>query len=1103
MPRAVYTSLVNLLEKKAEQKPDFVLYTFLQGSQNERILSYQGLAEQAKKIAIVLQKVTHPGDRVLILYPPGLDFIAAFWGCLYAGVIAVPAYPPSTKELFAKVHYIIKSATARVVLTNDGIFQHIKRCRTAKWLSPNSFVHRITNEIINPLMLQNALSPLVDFEKILFISTDELPEQMSEWIRPALGQDHIAFLQYTSGSTGKPKGVMISHGNLLHNLLAIEKINQIKEDDVCISWLPPYHDMGLIGGILQPLFSTFSVKLMSPLTFMQRPAVWLEMISHYHATGTVAPNFAYDLCASKVSEEEKSQLDLRSLNVVMTGAEPIRKMTIDRFSACFAPCGFQAKAFFPCYGLAESTLMVTGVCRNEGLNSQWIDRKALSEGTVVAVEEADPNARCLINCGRPIDGVHLAIVQPVTLKECPERMIGEIWVASDSVAQGYWKLPAETKHYFNVRLGKHEHSFLRTGDLGYLDKGSLYVTGRLKDIIIIRGCNYYPHDLEHIIDACHPHLRPNGCAVFAIEEYDRELLVIVQEIREEVKSINSDELVNCIRSTLLSEEGIVADVVILAGRKSVPKTTSGKTQRVLCKKRYLEGTLEIIHQDKVCAHELIGTSLLSTEKDVDADCFNVTQILQRILNVEDTLEDESKLSQLGLSSVHLGELHQALSTSTDAKVPFEFLLMDPRLKEIKCLLAGEMDVRQLAISHIVALDLEFNKYKNIPTDIKSLPKPVPQRALLTGATGFLGAYLLHELLVNTSWHITCLVQADSIDAGLKRISQNMQKYGLWSPLYHERIKPVVGNLEKIRLGLSRHDWDILANDMDLIFHSAAQLNFIAPYQRLAASNVLGTIQLLELAGYKHLKAFHYVSTLGYFMSADLADDFVVCEQSKLRPEQGIYGGYNQTKWLAECLVLHARRLNIPTIIYRPSLIVGDSKTGFWNEADVVCRILKGCIQLGARPILDVDLNLVPVDYVAKAIACFATENPYQIDSYHLMNPQAVSLEQLCAEIRAKGFNVDDVAYSSWEEMIKERSDSDLAGSFTALRPFFTEKVSNKDSSLFNLYLRNNKAKIDSSYTRVKLAERGIHCDQIDELLIHRYLDYLINCGYLTQQATKE
>ncbi|QMT59061.1 thioester reductase domain-containing protein [Legionella sp. PC997] len=1060
-----YTSLVDLLEKKVEKNPDFPLYTFIHRKIKEtRSLTYRELAEQAKKIASVLHELTSPGDRVLLIYPPGLEFISAFFGCLYAGTIAVPSYPPSTKDWAEKSQRIIQNSGAHVILTTKELMLHIKKLS----LKYN------------------------EYSAVQFITTEDWINTPENWSAPFLTQHHIAFLQYTSGSTGKPKGVMVSHGNLLHNLFVIEKANQLTEEDISVSWLPHYHDMGLIGGILQPVFSTIPVKLMSPLTFLQRPAIWLEIITYYQATATVAPNFAYDLCTYRVTEEEKEHLDLSSLQCAMSGAEPIRKATIECFTNRFESCGFSPKVFYPCYGLAESTLMVTGGNRQQGISYQWVDKKTLEQGEVLYCDESHPDARSLINCGQPFDSCYLAIVNPETLQECGPRMVGEIWVASQSVTQGYWQLTQETQHAFNARLKSKDFPFLRTGDLGYLDEGSLYVTGRLNDLVIIRGRNYYPHDLEDSIHACHPQLQEYGCAIFSIEEQERELLVIVQEVRQDVEGLDSEEIIKTIRSNLLQTHGIDADIVVLVARKSVPKTTSGKTQRLLCKKKYLQGDLDIICIDKSANNEA-GEPI----KILHAEAAEIAQILQPIFNKKITvLDKDKKLSEMGLSSLKLSELHYTLSTSIDAELSIEFLLKDPSLGEIMDLFTGKTKEQQLTEENPIDLVAEFNRYKNITPHITSLPKAIPQHALLTGATGFLGAYLLRELLSHTDWRITCLVQANSHALGVSRVVKNMEYYGIWNPAYHERIKVVLGNLEKSNLGVSKHDWYYLADTVDLIFHGAAVLNFIYPYQKMAPSNVFGTKQLIDLAGYRQCKALHYISTVGYFMSADLKNDRVISERTELTPQEGIYGGYNQTKWLAEQLVFHARTYNIPTVVYRPSLITGDPHTGNWNQDDIVCRILKGCIELEARPLLDVGFNFVPVDYVAKAITRLAIEKPQQSDTYHLINPQEVSVDQLFEYVRAKGFKIKDLTYPNWKRMIKEQSQ--LSSSLSPLRPFFTEKVLDKDNSLFDLYLHNNKAKIDCTYTKTQLAHYDIYCDKIDKTVFNQYLNYLIQCGYLTQ-----
>ncbi|MDR3501225.1 MAG: fatty acyl-AMP ligase [Legionella sp.] len=596
-----HSSLVSLLEAKARSQPDFPLYTFLSRNTDEnRILTLETLAEQARKIAILLQKSTRPGERVIIIYPPGLELIAAFFGCLYAGVIAIPVYPPNTKALVTKLHHIIQNSGARVALTTDEILRKVKKLRVVKLLNKTPVLGKMVNHLAGPTFERNSQLLGWDFEKMHFLVTDYLSDYSDEgWNKPLITPDSLAFLQYTSGSTGKPKGVMVSHGNLLNNLAVMQLRNRSSEDDICVSWLPPYHDMGLIAGILQPLFTGYPVKLMAPMSFLQRPAAWLEAMSHFRGTITGAPNFAYDLCIDKITDDEKGHLDLSSWRIAATGSEPIRCSTIEKFTNFFEDCGFQADAFYPCYGLAESTLMVTAVDPNEGVQSQLVDNKALSLGQVRYCDASYPHARRLVNCGKPADDFYIMIVNPETLQVCTERKVGEIWVASKSVTQGYWQLPNESKYCFHAKIPGDERTFLRTGDLGYLAEGALYVTGRLKDMIIIRGCNYYPHDLEDIINGCHPLVRMNCGAIFSVEENEQEYLVVVQEIKQHIEAEVAREIIKIIRNRILKEHGITADIVVLAAHKAVPKTTSGKIQRLLCKKNYLEGSLEIFYIDSI------------------------------------------------------------------------------------------------------------------------------------------------------------------------------------------------------------------------------------------------------------------------------------------------------------------------------------------------------------------------------------------------------------------------------------------------------------------------------------------------------------------------
>src|SRR5215217_896440 len=554
------------------------LYTFLGESYgDEAALSAVELERQARRIAAALQARGAVGQRVLLLYPPGLDYLAGFFGCLYAGAVAVPAYPPDPTRLertLPRLRAIIQDAEATVVLTTSGI------------LGLADFV----------------FEQAPDFRALQWLSTDDLPAGGEDaWREPELGPDTLAFLQYTSGSTGTPKGVMLSHANLLHNLGLISGAFQVRRDSVGIIWLPPYHDMGLIGGILQPLFGGFTVTLMSPLSFLQRPMRWLEAVSRFRGTVSGGPNFAFELCARRASPEEVKALDLSSWEVAFCGAEPIRAATLERFAEVFAPAGFRREAFYPCYGLAEGTLIVTGEEKGRVPRVHLLDDAALSKGTAVRVAPEAAGVRAHVSCGATLAEQRLLIVDPETKVPRAPGQVGEIWVSGGSVAQGYWRKPEQSKETFQARpVGAEEGpAYLRTGDLGLLlDEGQLVVTGRRKDLIILRGRNLYPQDVEAVVERAHRRVRPGGVAAFGVETPDGEVLAVVAEVARELAESGDTEalaaVADSLRQTIARELEVQPRTVALLPPGSVPKTSSGKIQRFACRAGLASGELTVL-----------------------------------------------------------------------------------------------------------------------------------------------------------------------------------------------------------------------------------------------------------------------------------------------------------------------------------------------------------------------------------------------------------------------------------------------------------------------------------------------------------------------------
>jgi len=567
-----FSTLVDLLRQRAQNQSDCTAYTFLPDGETEAgSLTYKELERQARAIAAKLQNLDAPVSSALLVYPPGLEFIAAFFGCLYAGVVAVPAYPPRPNQNMSRLEAIVASSQATVALTTTSVLSNI--------------AHRA----------ENAENP--ELTNLRWLATDNLASDLAEaWQEPELRSDTLAFLQYTSGSTGTPKGVMVTHGNLLHNSALIHKCFADTPISRGVSWLPPYHDMGLIGGVLQPLYVGAPMILMSAVMFIQKPVRWLNAISRFKATTSGGPNFAYDLCIRKITPEQRASLDLSSWELAFTGAEPVRAETLEQFASTFAPCGFRWEAFQPCYGMAETTLIVSGGLKTAPPIVLQVDGAALEQNRVLRITGVSESTRSIVGVGRSLLDQKIAIVNPESLTLCPDSVVGEIWVSGPSVAQGYWNRAPETLQAFHAYLADtDEGPFLRTGDLGFLRGEELFVTGRIKDVIIIRGQNYYPTDIELTVEKSHPALRPGCGAAFTVEVKGQERLVIVQEVeRSYLRQLDVNEVVGNIHQAVAAEHALQVYATVLVKTGSIPKTSSGKIQRYACRSGFLAGSLNVV-----------------------------------------------------------------------------------------------------------------------------------------------------------------------------------------------------------------------------------------------------------------------------------------------------------------------------------------------------------------------------------------------------------------------------------------------------------------------------------------------------------------------------
>lgn len=758
-------NFVDLIQYRAQHHPDQVAYRFLlDGEKLHSSLTYTQLDQKARAIAVKLHQFCKPGDRALMMYPAGLEFVAAFYGCLYAGMVAVPAYPPRRNRKLERLQSMIDDCFkenrqhARAALElpiqvtlNPIVGQTVNLSPTGALVAveeSQAFDNRLNGKLATALLTTpdgeqleldcklihvmnqqmgihflDELFPLLEdtvakshdsapgivltesqtlaVAQPQFMEVDELKaipwlvtdrvelELAPDYRQPKINAEQLAFLQYTSGSTGDPKGVMISHRNMLENCAAIYQATQLDQNARAALWLPLFHDLGLVNGVLMPIYANVPVALMDPTSFLQKPVRWLEMISRLQATHSGGPNFAYDLCVKVVEPEQLAHLDLSSWKNAFSGAEPIRADTITAFSTKFATCGFNPSAHFPSYGMAEATVFIASIGQGEGVHLISVATEPLKHHKIqlLSADSADSfavHAQTMVGCGRVWGEHQLLIVDPQQKTVCSEDQVGEIWFRGPSVAQGYWNRMELNRQVFHALTADTQQGpFLRTGDLGFIHQDQLYITGRLKDVIIIRGRNYYPQDIEHTVEQCHPALYPTSTAAFTLDLAGEEKLVVVQEIkRTHLQKLNVDEVMNCIRQAVSEQHELSLHAIVLLKPGRIPKTSSGKIQRRNCKAKYQAGELDpIVVQEQVtgsgaAAGQAAATGLYTDERAQEL----ANWLAERVSIVAGValkkLDHTTPLTRYGLDSINAmrltGELEVKLQHRLSQSLLWEY-----------------------------------------------------------------------------------------------------------------------------------------------------------------------------------------------------------------------------------------------------------------------------------------------------------------------------------------------------------------------------------------------------------------------------------------------
>jgi thioester reductase-like protein len=1092
-------TVVDFVRWRAADQAGRGAFTFLVNGETEGAqLTYAETDRQARVFAALLQNYARPGERACLIFPQSLDFIIAFLGCLYAGVVAVPTYLPSlgkasgTSTTFTA---IAKDARPVLVLTTSRL-----------WPKMSSLFANVP-----------------ELENVRWLTTDDATHaSAADWREPRLSSDDIAFFQYTSGSTSFPKGVVVTHGNLLSNLRAICGATDNSEDSAGVTWLPMFHDMGLIACVLQPIYAGFHTYVMSPAAFLQSPFRWLNAITRFRLRTSCGPNFAYDLCVAKITAEQRERLDLSSWKLAACGAEPVHARTIEKFTAAFEPCGFRKEAFYPCYGLAEATLMVSGGPSTRPPVVLPVRGEDLRRDRVATISATDPDAALLVGCGRLVPATRVAIVDPASCRERAVGSIGEIWIGGPGVAHGYWNRIAETEQTFHATLADTgEGPFLRTGDLGFLDGDELFVTGRLKDLIIIDGRNHYPQDIELTVENSCPSIAAGCCAAFSIEHQGTEKLVIAAEVVFRKAGANSEAeelarkhtgLVKIIRRAVAKTHDVNVHAVSLLKVGSLAKTSSGKLQRSLCREQFLAGARgeKAEYREVVVPPRVDAAGAREGEKapirSVEEIRTWLTARLSEHLGIEPQAVDlRQSFADYGLGSkdalLLVGDLERWVGHHVSPTLLYQY----PSIEALTSYLGGRVlpDAHAAATgstSEPIAIvgmgrrfpgaaELDLGAEGVLPADIDGMSIPAGRSdsadaIFLTGATGYLGTCLLADLLRLTNARIYCLVRGRSVDEGRRRLEGELVRRFPEMRGELSRIVPISGNLAKPLLGLSAEDFHSLSRKVDVIYHSGAVINFLESYEVLKSVNVLAAEAILRLASTVRVKAVHFVSSFSVFMSPHYVNAAFVPEQDGPEHWNGLPNGYAQSKWVSDRLMRQAMLRGIPVCIYRPGFISGHSRTGECKLEDLPQRLIKGCIQLGAAPQLaGASLDLTPVDFVSSALVHLSRRSDSVGKAFNLVNPAPIAWNRLVELIRRFGYPIEVVSFQEWLRQLRSAEDSNALHALRGLVELTPKEL------LVNL------PPFDRRNTLTGLSDSSIGCPSVEDML-DTYFSFFIDSGFL-------
>ena len=1035
-------SILDKLDSLGNQHPHRLLYSYIDVNGNPvGGYSYESFVHRTKVIAGHLRKEHgfKSQDRLLLAYPPGLEMICAFFGCVRAGLIPVPVYPPSSRGFQGALYKMVHIA---------------KDCQAAGILTSKDYLGSLKSNLARSGV--SACGVDVDYVSSLrWVVTEDFVDTVSD--ETFNGASNILFLQYTSGSTRDPKGVMVTHENIQHNCpLVIDH-----PAPVVVSWLPQYHDMGLIGCYLYPALTGGTTYGFAPNDFIQRPTLWFDAIKTYEASASAAPNFAYDYClrAGRVSKESLETCDLSSLRLLMVAAEPVKPDTYTRFLQAFQPYGLRSESFFVAYGLAENTLAVS----LRGRNIISVNKNAVALGKARMTTEVSEigAATQIVSCGTPLPGLTVKIVDPEKHLALEAGRIGEIWIAGESKCPGFWNNPELTLKLFHARLvddSPYDDGYLRTGDMGFLHEGELFVCGRIKDMIILRGQNYYPQDIEAVVEKASGLIRGNCVAAFQINEESEPALAIVAEVKNPKALPDALQIAAAVRNYLNVEVALISFIA----PRAIPRTSSGKIMRHKTKHMWLQGQFTVLSE-------------FSREKDAESSAASVGQSPFDVLKARYNLtgNESYNLVEAGLDSMDLVVfMHEIKELLKDKDA--DMLARQVDIGLIQRVSVAELFRLAEQLEHapeeaLVPLRQSLAAFREEQREAEQrmmgndtklifeppapalLPEtPILNNVLLTGGTGFIGPFLVKSLLEQTRAKIHILVRSSDERQGKQRLRAAMESMGSCPAelmqMFESRVIPVCGDLGRTDLALTREVWNFLADEIDTVFHNGATVNYLLNYDRMRDANVIGTNEVLRLAFEGRAKSLNYVSTTFIF---GWAVKKVLYETDFNENMELLDFGYSQSKWVSEQVVMDAGRHGLATRIFRPAL-VSPSITGGGNNFDIAVRLVAFMVNHGIGVDALNQVSFVPADITANNIVAISTTPGTENKTYHVVRDDYANMLDITGLItKATGRQFEIFSLPDFvPELIRRCRKEDL---LFPLLDFLVNSVDNISSMEFKRY----------------------------------------------------